>query len=102
MLLDFSDHTRTGISKLISRPSFWVKAHIGTKGNKAADEAAKIGAENKDNKLQVIKTPMPGAVTKTEIDNAIRKEWKRKWQSAPHYKQSISIVAWIKTKQRKY
>ena len=80
----------------------WVKAHIGTKGNKAADEAAKIGAENKDNKLQVIKTPMPGAVTKTEIDNAIRKEWKRKWQSAPHYKQSISIVAWIKTKQRKY
>ena len=29
---------------------------------------------------------MPGAITKTEIDNAIRKERKRKWQSAPHYK----------------
>ena len=29
---------------------------------------------------------MPGEVTKTEIDNAIRKEWKRKWQAAPHYK----------------
>ena len=29
---------------------------------------------------------MPGAVTKTEIDNAIRTEWKRKWQTAPNYK----------------
>ena len=28
--------------------------------------------ESKDKKLQVIKTPMPGAVTKKEIDNAIR------------------------------
>ena len=64
----------------------WVRAHISTEGNEAADEAAKLGAENKDNKLQVINTPMPGAVTKTEIDNAIRTEWKRKWQSAPHYK----------------
>ena len=47
---------------------------------------AKQGAENKDNKLQVIKTPIPGSVTKHEIDNAIRKEWKRKWKNAPHYK----------------
>ena len=50
----------------------WVKAHICTEGNEAADKAAKSGAENKDNKLKVIKTPIPGAVTKTEIDNAIR------------------------------
>ena len=42
--------------------------------------------ENKDKKLEIIKTPMLSAVTKTEIDNAIRSEWKRKWQNAPHYK----------------
>ena len=34
----------------------WVKAHIGTERNEAADEAAKQGAENKDKKLQVIDT----------------------------------------------
>ena len=48
------------------------------------DEAARQGAENKDKKLEIVKTPMPSAVT--EIDNAIRREWKRKWQNTPHYK----------------
>ena len=62
----------------------WVKAHVDTEGNEAADEAAKLGAENKDNQLPVIKTPMPGEVTKTEIDYAVRKEWKRKWKTAPY------------------
>ena len=33
-----------------------------------------------------VKTPIPGAITKEEIDKAIRTEWKRKWQAAPHYK----------------
>ena len=59
----------------------WVKAHIGTPGNEAADLAARQGAENLDKKIQKIKTPMPGKTTKLklEIDNAIRREWKRKW-----------------------
>ena len=32
----------------------WVKAHIGTEGNKAADEAARRGAENKNNTVHQI------------------------------------------------
>ena len=35
-----------------------------------------------------------------EIDNAIRKEWKRKWQSAPHYKHTKPFKT--KTKQKRY
>ena len=52
----------------------WVKAHIGTPGNKAANSAARQGAENIDNKIQKINTPLPGKTAKLEIDNAIRKE----------------------------
>ena len=59
---------------------------VGTEGNKAADEAAKNGAENIGNKFQLIRTPMPHAIRKEDIDKAIRKEWKRKWQVAPQYK----------------
>ena len=44
------------------------------------------GAEDLDNKIQKINTPLPGKTAKLEIDNAIRKEWKRKWQNALHYK----------------
>ena len=64
----------------------WVKAHIGTPGNEAAVAIARLGAENIDNKNQKINTPLPGKTAKLEIDHAIRKEWKRKWQNVPHYK----------------
>ena len=56
----------------------WLKAHIGTKGNKAADKAARQGAENKNKTLRIINTPIPAEHAKSIIDEAIRKEWKRK------------------------
>ena len=31
-------------------------------------------------------TPLPAEHAKSIIDKAIRKEWKRKWNNAPHYK----------------
>ena len=33
----------------------WVKAHIGTEGNEAADRAARKGAQNKINTLPLVK-----------------------------------------------
>ena len=64
----------------------WVKAHIGSTGNEAADLAARLGAENKCNNIQRVNTPLPEKTAKLDIDQAIRTEWKRKWQNAPHYK----------------
>ena len=64
----------------------WLKAHISTEGNKAADEAAKQGAENRNKNIKLVKTPIPGETTKTEIDKAIRNEWTQKWQNSAKYK----------------
>ena len=59
---------------------------MGTKGNEAADEAAKQGAENRNKNIKLVKTPIPGKTSKTELDKAIRNEWTRKWQSSAQYK----------------
>ena len=73
-------------------------AHVlVTKGNEAADEAARQGAENKNNTLQVVQMPIPAAHAKTIIDEAIIKEWKIKWTTAPHYKHA-KLFYWAKQK----
>ena len=64
----------------------WVKAHIGTEGNKAANEAARQGAENKNKTIEVVDTPILKAQAKFIIDETIREERKRKWNNVPHAK----------------
>ena len=63
-----------------------LKAHIGTEGNEATDEAAKQGEENSAAKFKTITLPQPANYTKNLIDNAVREIWNTSWQSAPHYK----------------
>ena len=36
--------------------------------------------------MQIINTSIPTEHAKSITDEAIRKEWKRKWNNAPHYK----------------
>ena len=63
-----------------------VKAHIGTEGNEAADETARLGAENNDKALEVVNTLIPKSQVKHIIHEAIRAEWKKRWNKSPHYK----------------
>lgn len=49
-----------------------MKAHVGTEGNEAAQEAARLGAENKSNELKIIAKPIPSTQAKRIIDEAIR------------------------------
>ena len=36
--------------------------------------------------VQVVNTPIPKSQAKHIIDEAIRAEWKKRWNNAPHYK----------------
>ena len=42
-----------------------------------ADEAARLGAENSNNTLEIVNTPISKSQAKHMIDEAIRAEWKK-------------------------
>ena len=75
-----------------------IKAHVGTKGNEQADQAAKEGAAGGSH-MKETKTPIPWQVAKTRLKN-IQHPFGNKWISAPQYStQNSFITHQIKTNQ---
>ena len=64
----------------------WIKAHVGTEGNKQADQTAKKGAAGGAYILKQIKTPIPWQVAKNKIEEYTTNKWTGKWNSDPQYK----------------
>ena len=63
----------------------WIKAHVGTEGNKQADQAAKEGAAGGSH-MKETQTLIPWQVAKNKIEEYTTSKWKQKWTTAPHYK----------------
>merc|ERR1711963_1282129 len=63
----------------------WVKAHFGYVGNEFADEQAKLGTRNKENKVFI---PPPLSWAKLKIKQAIDNEWMKRFQATDGLRQT--------------
>ena len=63
----------------------WVKAHIGTVGNEAADLAARVGALEISVEKYVRRS---GAFFRSVIDKAMYEEWRTRWVDYPVARQT--------------
>ena len=63
----------------------WVKAHVGHTWNEFADEQAKLGTSNTDNKVDI---PPPYSWTKNLIGQATYNAWTRRWSNLEEARQT--------------
>ena len=61
----------------------WVKAHVGTAGNEAADIEAKEGS--KGNNAVKAYISKPKTATKQEINEMVREKWRQRWVESSKY-----------------
>ena len=55
----------------------WIKAHVGTEGNKQTDQAAKKGAAGGSH-MKITQTPIPWQGAKRKIEEYATSKWKSK------------------------
>ena len=66
----------------------WIKAHVGHEGNEVADEMAKQGTTSNNN----IKVGIPLCETKRLVEEFIRGEWDKEWNSYKEGKHSKEFL----------
>lgn len=66
----------------------WTKAHVGTKGNEAADQLAKEGT----NLPNILNTPLARTAFKSTIDTYIRRRWDHEWNLYGEARQSKIFI----------
>ena len=75
----------------------WVAGHMGSEGNKAVDEQAKLAAEFSSSSNDLLtpflhrKLPDSLSAIKQQIDSDTKKETKSWWKRSKHYRQIRSI-----------
>ena len=67
----------------------WVKAHIGTEGNKEADQQAKEGANNP---IPAYNMPPPWGFRKAQIETHFNKKWTDYWDNVIDHKHSKRFI----------